>query len=111
MGRFVETQSTFAPSKSGERAALPLRLPPSRWPDAHRRQPRENDRRSQPNGEGQCAEQPHYPEPSLSVGGAADHGNRRRNGDDYSHPAALFRLTSAIEKQGLFDNLGPGHSA
>ena len=58
----------------------------------------------QPNSDGQWPEHPAYREPPLSLEGAADHWNHREDTDYFSQPGALFRLTSAAQRQTLFDN-------
>jgi len=58
----------------------------------------------EPNSYGQWQEQPDYREPPLSVEGAADHWDHRKDDDYYSQPGALFRLMTHAQQQALFDN-------
>ena len=53
----------------------------------------------QPNSYGQWEEQPDYPEPPLSIAGAAEHWNHREDTDYYSQPGALFHLMTSAQQQ------------
>jgi catalase len=58
----------------------------------------------EPNSYGEWQEQPDFREPPLSIEGAADHWNHRKDEDYYSQPRALFRLLTAAQRQALFEN-------
>ena len=59
----------------------------------------------EPNSYGEWQEQPEVREPPLSLAGAADHWNHRKDDDDYySQPGALFRMMSPEQQKALFEN-------
>ena len=59
----------------------------------------------EPNSYGEWLQQPEYADPPLSLDGAADHWDYRKDDDDYyTQPGLLFRLMSPKQQQVLFDN-------
>lgn len=59
----------------------------------------------EPNSYGEWQEQPNFKEPPLSINGAADHWNFRKDDDDYyTQPGLLFRLISPPQQKLLFEN-------
>src|SRR6201999_106526 len=58
----------------------------------------------EPNSYGEWQGKTGYPEPPLSIEGAADHWNHRVDDDYYSQPGDLFRLMTPDQQQVLFDN-------
>jgi len=59
----------------------------------------------EPNSYGEWQEQPGFREPSLGIGGGADHWDYREDDDDYyTQPGNLFRLMSGEQQEVLFAN-------
>ena len=59
----------------------------------------------EPNSYGEWQEQPESREPPLSLAGAADHWNHRKDDDDYySQPRALFQMMSPEQQRVLCEN-------
>lgn len=59
----------------------------------------------EPNSFDGPQQSPAAAEPPLPLEGAADRYDHRDGNDDYSQPAALFRLFSAEQRQRLFSNI------
>jgi catalase len=59
----------------------------------------------EPNSYGEWQQQPEFAEPPLSLEGAADHWDFRKDDDDYyTQPGLLFRLMSPAQQKVLFEN-------
>ena len=59
----------------------------------------------EPNSYGEWQQQPEFAEPPLTLEGAADHWDFRKDDDDYyTQPGLLFRLMSPDQQKVLFEN-------
>jgi catalase len=58
-----------------------------------------------PNSFGGPVQDPSVKEPGLTLSGEADRYDHRIGNDDYSQPAALFRLMTSTQREQLFSNI------